>query len=204
MQRKFSPKLKIVFLIFLLSMIITLISTLPVPMTTLTLPFPTPQSGNIQYPQREIVITLPQEIRRGDKAEVLLSINTPERTFEDDLTSYFKDYHVVIETKLDLNGTVALPAGTQTQPMLQDQSIHFKWNILSDNIGEKEGTLWVYLNLLPISDDSPQQYALLAKPIKIACVDFWGIAAKTLRWIGLLGGAVSACWLISLLIKKIK
>jgi len=183
-------------------MIITLISTLPVPQTTLTLPFPTPQSGNIQHPQREIVITLPQEIRRGDKAEVLLSINTPERTFEDDLTSYFKDYHVVIETKLDLNGTVALPAGTQTQPMLQDQSIHFKWNILSDNIGEKVGTLWVYLNLLPINDDAPQQYALLARPIKIACVDFWGIDAKTLRWIGLLGGAVSACWLISLLIKK--
>ncbi len=85
-------------------------------------------------------------------------------------------YYVNLEARVEMAGIDVNPSGVISKNILPGQKISFTWVILGKFAGDYQGTVWLYMNLIPKeSSEKTLKEIILAKPINIQVHNFLGL-----------------------------
>ncbi len=128
----------------------------PLPKRTLTSPFPPAYS--LDYPgmqpvllERENTIVIPEKLRAGQAGIVKftslgIKTDTAISNGQADTPS------ALLEARLEIPGMRVNPGDSVFQPVADGVDLHYSWEILAEDRGIYQGTLWIYL-LVPVNGD---------------------------------------------------
>ncbi len=156
----------------------------------------TPVPENIPTEQRSLQLEWPEKIRVGEARrirlglEMLDAIKPAGDLSESEVitpSDWYAHYNVVVESRLDLAGMSVKPDGTMNEPMRPGEPVVFYWSVSPEQTGSFEGTVWVYINLIPKNGQTAERFLLLARPLDIQAVSFLGMPAWFSRGLGAAG-----------------
>ncbi len=148
---------------------------------------------------RMLTLEFPTRLRVGDSDWVRLTLEVDQNgnltaTAETagnltrgeivQIPNVYATHYVIAETRLDMAGLEISPSGTVSENLRPGHALTFYWSIRATEVGVYRGTLWFYLRFAPISGGPEQRQALSAQKIQIEAVNFFGLAAQPVRWLG--------------------
>ncbi len=152
---------------------------------------------------RRISIDWPEKIRLGDDETISLLLEVDEigritpaagRTGQQvaetsiEAADLFDTHNLIAEARLDMAGVNVLPKGLIQEPLGRGQTLHFYWNIQPQQTGSVRGTLWLFINAIPKTEEgTADRMPLLAKELEIETISVLGLATNWARRIGLMG-----------------
>lgn len=180
-----------------------LISNWPLPRQRETRDFPAAYSlDNSEIApvilHRVIFTSIPQKMRTGEVATVKLEFapvvttQTKEWIVEESQGAYF------LETRLEIPGMQVNPQGSFTQPVVPGNTLHYNWEFISQQNGNYQGTLWVYLVVVNETTAIPEHLPVLALPVQVEVVGLPFLSVKLLRI------AAGLCIVIALLMTLLR
>ena len=156
---------------------------------------------------RMLTVEFPPQIRAGDSDIVRLTLEvdehgnlTPTAEIDGNVTkgeiiqipNVYDTHNVVAEARLDLAGMQVNPPGSASQTLRPGQKLDFFWSIRADEVGTYRGTLWFFLRFVPLDGGPEVEQALSAQRIEIEAVNFFGLKAQPVRWLGAIGTVLSS------------
>ncbi|MHB8135813.1 MAG: hypothetical protein ACYDH1_16505 [Anaerolineaceae bacterium] len=140
----------------------------------------------------QISIRWPESVRTGEKdaIQIIVSLARDFRPLIDQSkTSTLKgidlpidQFNINLEARVDLAGMRIEPKGLLSKNIQPGQEVKFNWDISSNRAGEYDGTLWLYMNLVPKDHSSEKmKEVLLAKPIRITITNILGFPVIFIR-----------------------
>ncbi|PKN93479.1 MAG: hypothetical protein CVU44_09000 [Chloroflexi bacterium HGW-Chloroflexi-6] len=156
---------------------------------------------------RMLTVEFPPQIRAGDSDLIRLTLEVDElgnltATAETagnvtqgevvQIPNIYETHNIVAEARLDMAGVEINPTGTISESLRPGQPVTFYWSVRAEEIGIYRGTLWFYLNFVPLAGGPEQRQALSAQKIEIEAVNFLGLKAQPARWLGAAGTLFSA------------
>jgi len=127
-------------------------------------PLPT-QSPSVPEP-RLMILEWPATMRLNDSRYVALTlavdehgIITPTASYEGNqivgepvlIPDVYDTHNVMVEARLDLAGLAVQPDDLTSLSLRPGETVTFRWNVRSTEIGRFRGTVWLYLRFLPLS-----------------------------------------------------
>jgi hypothetical protein len=166
-----------------ISLLLVILVNLPPATAQFTHAFPSTikTSSGMSFSLQDYVITLttPQSIYRGAFGKVGLQIQPKDAgssASSANLDQLYENYSPVIDTRLEMMGMTIQPSDQISEPLGQGKPVQFEWQLSPSQNGTMDGTLWIYMNLVPKSGGSAEQLALFAMPITSAGNDVMGMA----------------------------
>lgn len=138
----------------------------------------------------KIEIIWPSKIRAGDSGKVSLSLdldNLSEAVPTSTGPNIFDTHNVVAYTRLELPGVYIEPAWELYEPVHPGSQVQFSWEVLPEEIGRYEGTVWLYLHFVPLGEGEAVTRAISAQDIEFETVSLFGLNGATARVIGTVG-----------------
>lgn len=145
-------------------------------------------------------LRFPRKIRVGDIGIIRLSLDIPpqkssESTGEslpseneiDLIQQVFDEYHVIVETRLELVGFDYLPTGEISEALLPWKAVAFYWNIRPVDKGIYRGTIWMHIRFLPKNGGDEIRQLLTAQTFEIESMDLFGLDGASARISGSIG-----------------
>jgi len=140
----------------------------------------------------QISIRWPESIRTGEKDSIQINVSLAQDfrpLIDQSTTSRLQEielpvnqFNINLEARVDLAGMRIEPEGLLSKNIRPGQKIKFNWDISSNRAGEYDGTLWLYMNLVPKDQTSEKmKEVLLAKPIKITITNILGFPVIFIR-----------------------
>jgi hypothetical protein len=159
--------------------------------------FPPPVSGqnNIQV-GRKLVLHIPQAVRSGEQGQItmdLIPISTEENW------PLNTGFNPVAEARLEITGCVSSDQGIIREPFVAGKTVHFSWQVESNDFFLCEGTLWLYIEWVPQSQGKSEPKLLVAKPFSYAIWKSGDLSFGILRIAGVFG---SVCGLLLLVLSR--
>lgn len=103
------------------------------------------------------------------------------------LFELYKEYNLMIEARLQFLGVPISPLGDLNMALLPRQGAQYSWEIQNDKAGVYNGTMWVFLNLVPKENGEEKQYPLIAREIMIESRSIAGLPVSVIRLAGIFG-----------------
>jgi hypothetical protein len=154
------------------------------------LPIHLSPEDNETVAQFKVKITYPLQIIKNQKTRLQFelnyidseNINKSTKTTDVNSLDLFEKFSNNFESRLELPGVHIEPSGVISQNFVKNKILNHKWELYPDNPGEVNGTLWLYINLIPEnpSDDLIHEI-LLAKPIQIDVITIFGLSSIWVR-----------------------
>jgi hypothetical protein len=149
----------------------------------------------------QLNLTWPSQIRKGDVGSLRLEFDSAELGIGgidviDNETSKFgvihqlsfsSSDHTLVETRLELPGLQIGPGEELIQPIRIGEKITFNWQIKSDESGEIDGELWIYLKTLSESGGEVHRLPISVLNFKLQFIDLFGMTRRMTRIIGIIG-----------------
>lgn len=143
-------------------------------------------------------------IRSGDADRLRLTVEVQEKATATGSANVYETHQVFAETRLEMAGMNAVPAGTVSEPLVPGQSVSFFWSVRPSEVGRSEGTIWLYLRFVP-KDGGPEiRQPISAQVIEIESVTLLGVHASAARPLGVLGVFVSVVLGFSYLMEGVR
>jgi len=184
---------------------------LPPPVTGL------PDTGGGEEPQpaipesRRLTLEFPPVMRTGDSARIRLQLEvddrgniTPTAIVEGnvvtgeviEIPNLYETHLVVAEARLDMAGMEVQPQGTISEPLTPGKSVTFYWSVRPEDSGRYEGSAWLHLRFIPMTDINGEQESRVAVSVQfleIEAKSFMGfLNGGTARGIGALGSLIGS------------
>lgn len=172
---------------------------------------PTPLPEKVLPPaipeMRMLTLEYPAKIRAGDSDVVRLTLEldengnlTPTVSAAGNVISgqvvvipnLYETHNVLAEARLDMAGIDVRPAETISETLLPGQKVTFYWSLLPAEIGNYKGTVWFYLHFIPKAGGLESRQAISAQPVEIEATSFFGLGARSARWLGAIGSLLSS------------
>ncbi|MEI6291750.1 MAG: hypothetical protein WCP19_15115, partial [Chloroflexota bacterium] len=148
---------------------------------------PEPGSQTI-LENRLVTVDYPQFIRVGESDNVMLEFlldpvaeqaaengkNPSNSTSTGPGKDVFQEFNVLLECRLEMAGMIIRPEELISEPLLPGKSLKFYWNLMPTQAGVQEGTVWIYLRYIPKNGESEIRKAIIAQPVEIKNVSFFG------------------------------
>jgi len=166
-----------------ISLLLVILVNLPQATAQFTHAFPTivQNSAGTSFSLQDYTVTLttPQSIYRGafGKIDLLIQPKTTDNSAPSaDLHQLYQQYNPVIETRLDMVGMTVQPGDQMSEPLGQGKPVQFEWQLSPNQDGDMNGTLWIYMSLVPKSGGTSESLALFAIPVTSTGIDLMGMA----------------------------
>lgn len=172
-----------------------------IPASTLAAPQPALAESRL------LTLEFPPRIRVGDSELIRLTLEVDQNgnltaTAETagnithgeviQIPNIYDTHYVNVETRLDLAGMQIDPPGAMSESLRPGRKLNFYWSIRTDEVGLYRGTVWFYLLFTPRDGGLEERVALSAQKIEIEAVNFFGLGARSARWLGGIGATISA------------
>lgn len=148
-----------------------------------------------------LIIDSPSKVRVGDSDIIRLDLisEIPENDIKTAaspseeiqfsavaVSTIFSTYNILIETRLDMEGTLSKPAGDVIRPFQPGQILRFYWTIEPERKGIFRGMLWLHSQYVS-EDGNVNRKLLSAQQLELSAVGFWGLSSDNARLLGSLG-----------------
>ncbi|HEY59258.1 MAG TPA: hypothetical protein G4N92_01005 [Anaerolineae bacterium] len=90
--------------------------------------------------------------------------------------------NLVLEARLSLNGFMISPGEEIIAPIGTANQVDLMWGVAPSQAGTVQGTLWIYLNAVPVEKGDSARAALFAIPVRIEVVSLAGIPVFWVRF----------------------
>ena len=156
---------------------------------------------------RMLTLEYPPKIRAGDSDVVRLTLEMDDRgnltpTVSSGgnviqgqvlvIPNLFDTHNVLAEARLDMAGLDVRPPDNISETLLPHQKVTFYWSILPNQPGKYKGTVWFFLRFIPKAGGAESRQAISAQTIEIEGTSFFGLGARSTRWLGIAGTVVSS------------
>ncbi len=91
------------------------------------------------------------------------------------------EYTVIVEARLELPLADVRPENLISTTLGESGKTTFYWDVHPRQPGDLTGTVWLYLRLLPKSEDLEIRQPVYAHPVEIRSRLFWGMNGSTVR-----------------------
>ena len=184
-------------LVFVLSLLLLGWANLPVgvvrnqvPMPTIELQLPVKEVVAVLSEQRLISLEYPLQLRTGGVKIVRIRVDMDEHgqitpTAEIggqaiqgrviSIPNLYDTHNLVLESRLDVAGLQIEPAGSQSEPLRPGRAVSFDWRVHANSPGTFQGSLWLYLNIVPKAGGDVERRTLLAPLIEMRASSFLGL-----------------------------
>ena len=199
--------------IFLISLILILITTLPSPRlknnVILESEFLLPRELSLEFPKylwfghtEKINLRLQKDTQSQQKA----FINTGDKDDEsENLGQGLENPEFIqnIEVDLVLSGVEINPRGVSITPLIKEQELSLHWNIIPVAKEDVTGSMWIHINTIS-NENNPtiHRELLFIKEISIKNNNFFGLNTKNIFWISIIGIATSFLLIFSMVEKN--
>lgn len=103
-----------------------------------------------------------------------------------DSSDLIDQYNINFESQLELPGILQDPSGKVGQKFVKNKPLNFDWKLFPINRGTYQGTLWLYVNLIPENPSGkPIKKTILAKPIQIEVSTIFGLSSYSIKIFGI-------------------
>lgn len=148
-----------------------------------------------------LIIDSPSKVRVGDSDTIRLELiseipevdirttASPNEAAQSSTVTdspIFSTYHIMIETRLDLEGTLSKPAGDVITPFQPGQTLRLYWTIEPERKGIFRGMLWLHSQYVS-RDGNISRKLLSAQQLELSAVSFCGLSSDYARLLGSLG-----------------
>ena len=138
-------------------------------------------SAGVSFSLREYTLTLttPQSIYLGafGKVDLLIEPKSDDSSAQSSgLDELYQQYNPVIDTRLEMVGSTVQPTDQISEPLGQGKPVQFEWQISPGQSGPMEGTLWIYMTLVPKGGGTSETLALFGIPVSSQGKDVMGMA----------------------------
>lgn len=148
-----------------------------------------------------LIIDSPSKVRVGDSDIIRLELISEKPEMDIRTTALpneavqssavtdspiFSTYNIMIETRLDLEGTLSKPAGDVITPFQHGQILRFYWTIEPERKGNFRGMLWLHSQYVS-KDGNINRKLLSAQQLELSAVSFWGLSSDYARLLGSIG-----------------
>ena len=160
---------------------------------------------------RRLTLEFPPVMRTGDSARIRMQLEVddqgnimPTAVVEGnvvtgeviEIPNLYETHFVVAEARLDMAGMEVQPPGTISEPLSPGKSVTFYWSVRPEESGIYEGTAWLHLRFIPMSDLNGEQesrIAVSAQFLEIKARSFMGFFnGGTARGVGALGSLIGS------------
>ncbi len=176
----------------------------PGPGTASLLPGPQPA-----IPEwRRLTLEYPRSIRAGDSDVIRLTLEVdtlggaiPTAEVKGNsviggdvrIPNLYQTHNVIAEADLDLAGVDFQPSGPISEPLLQGDSVAFRWSVHPTEPGTYRGTAWLFLIFTDKVTGEQSRTAISAQPMQIEATTLFGLggdASRIAGGLGAVGGGV--------------
>ena len=151
------------------------------------------QGGNSD--QIMVALEIPDKLQIDEEAQILVEINqiidnsqnvllNPDSKPESEL---YTRYYVNFEGRIEIPGIHVNSPGKISSNLIKDGNINFEWDLKPYFPGVFDGTIWLYVNLIPKhSNEATIHQVLLAKPFKIEVFSIFNMSSPWIKAISIL------------------
>jgi hypothetical protein len=189
-------------LLLALSIVILVWAYWPVQRETRIRPVSNPEELALPE-ERVLTLVFPPKIRVGEPSVIRLSLAARDQGSmggESDaaVSTFYETHQVIAEARFDLPGMRIRPSELISAPISHGQIAVFYWTLLSSEVGQNRGTIWLYLRTVDKSTGQENREAVSAQIVEIESVKLLGLASNQARIVGLVGGAIGIALVMSL------
>jgi len=128
----------------------------------------------------QVVFEWPRSMRIGDKEEITLilepvigekSTQTPSLVSRD----IYSVYNIMAEARFEVAGMTVNPANPIRESMPSGQTVKFKWQISTDQVGSYDGKVWLSLRLLPLDGSQAREVPIYIRELRLQTTSLFGM-----------------------------
>lgn len=155
--------------------------------------------------RRFLALEFPPRIRAGDADVIRMALAmddagniTPTAVINGnvvngnviEIPNLYETHNVIAEARLDLAGVQVAPPDLTSQTLAPGQSVVFFWSVRPEAVGVYRGTAWLFLRFVDKVSGAESRTAVSAQAVEIEAVNLFGVPAKTVRSLGVVGSLV--------------
>jgi hypothetical protein len=156
--------------------------------------------------ERLLVLEWPARIRSGDARVIRLTLEAdtegnlvPTTQLEGSqvtgepisIPDLYDTHNLVAEARMDIAGVQYTPSGLVSEAMRPGRPVIFLWSVRPIDVGDYQGTVWLYLRLVPLDGSEDIRQVLSTQLIEFQAVNLLGMGGTAARVLGSVGVVVS-------------
>jgi hypothetical protein len=156
---------------------------------------------------RNLVTEWPEVLRVGDSASIRMLIEPaetviPNSTLDENPYQVQADenpgqnraerFQTVAEARLELDKMEYRPTGVISEALIPGKSARFTWSVRSSDDGFYPGTIWLYVQYIPLNGGDQLRKVISAQTIEIQADEFMGLSGNSARILGAIGLVLGA------------
>jgi hypothetical protein len=158
---------------------------------------------------RQVVLDWPRSMRIGDADEITLILEPVESgasTQNPSLvsTDIYSIYNIMAEARLEVAGITTNPANPIRESMPVGQTVKYRWEVNTTQVGRYTGKVWLYLRLLPLDGSTPNQVPIFIRDVAIQAYSLIGMTETAAYLVGGVGIALVIATVYSDMMELIK
>ncbi len=144
----------------------------------------------------QVVFEWPRSMRIGDTEEVTLVLEpvTGEKSAQTPSlvsTDIYSIYNIMAEARFEVAGVTVNPANPIRESMPSGQTVKFKWQISTDQVGSYDGKVWLSLRLLPLDGSQVSEVPIYIRELRLQATSLFGMNEAMVYIIGGAGVVLS-------------
>ncbi len=137
----------------------------------------------------QVVFEWPRSMRIGDTEEITLilepvigekSSQTPSLVSMD----IYSIYNIMAEARFEVAGVTVNPANSIRESMPSGQTVKFKWQISTDQVGSYDGKVWLSLRLLPLDGSQASEVPIYIRELRLQTSSLFGMNEAMAYFVG--------------------
>jgi hypothetical protein len=152
-----------------------------------------PSNGQTPIPMlietRQISLIWPNSMRIGEIEEITLVFKPVENVASStkpqvESSDIYKSYNVMSEARFEVAGISVSPANPTRESMPAGQTVKFKWQISTNQVGSYDGNVWLSLRFLPLNGTQASQVPIFIHEVKIQSFSLFGMNETQAYFVG--------------------
>jgi hypothetical protein len=158
---------------------------------------------------RQVYLEWPSSMRIGEKEEIALvfepvetEASSPNQQLES--SDIYNSYNIMAEARFEVAGIRVSPANPTRESMPAGQTVKFKWQINTDQVGSYDGAVWLSLRFLPLDGSRASQVPIFIRDVKIQTSSLFGMNETMAYFVGGAGIVLGVMIVIGDMINMVK
>jgi hypothetical protein len=152
-----------------------------------------PSNGQTPIPMliktRQISLIWPNSMRIGEIEEITLVFKPVENVASStkpqvESSDIYKSYNIMVEARFEVAGISVSPANPTRESMPAGQTVKFKWQISTNQVGSYDGNVWLSLRFLPLNGTQASQVPIFIHEVKIQSSSLFGMNETQAYFVG--------------------
>ena len=106
-------------------------------------------------------------------------------------TDIYSIYNIMAEARFEVAGVTVNPANPIRESMPSGQTVKFKWQISTDQVGSYDGKVWLSLRLLPLDGSQASEVPIYIRELRLQTTSLFGMNEAMAYFVGGVGVVLS-------------